>query len=97
VVGARGHDHHPATSISRGRVLPKGTDPVDTAADTVLSLAERTTRYFLEDVDRHGVAALPSTVALLLELRRRRIRTAVVSSSCEAAQRLGSALTGARS
>src|SRR5215207_2104204 len=26
--------------------------------------SERTTRYFLEDVDRQGVAALPSTVAL---------------------------------
>lgn len=76
---------------SRGIVLPEGTDPVDTAADTVLSLAERKTRYFLEDVDRHGVAAFPSTVALLRELRRRRVRTAVVSSSRNCARVLAAA------
>jgi beta-phosphoglucomutase family hydrolase len=70
---------------SRGIVLPENGGSTAPTTETVRSLAERKTGYFLDEIKRHGVPAYPSTVALLRELRRRRVRTAAVSASrnCE--------------
>jgi beta-phosphoglucomutase-like phosphatase (HAD superfamily) len=39
--------------------------------DDAVALLERKTRYFLEEVERYGVAAFPDAIALLRELRAR--------------------------
>ena len=68
---------------SRGIVLPErgragtGAD----GGDTLESLLERKTGYFLDEVRTHGVRAFPSTVALLHELRHRQVGIAAVSAS----------------
>jgi HAD superfamily hydrolase (TIGR01509 family) len=48
-------------------------------------------RLFIAQVDKYGVAAFPSTVALLHELRRRGARTAAVSASLHGRRLVGSA------
>jgi HAD superfamily hydrolase (TIGR01509 family) len=66
---------------SRGISLPEG-DPGDPpGAATVHGLGAAKDRLFVEQVDRYGVAAYPSTITLLHELRHRGCRTAVVSAS----------------
>ncbi|MGW5361545.1 HAD family hydrolase [Actinopolymorpha pittospori] len=47
--------------------------------DSVAAIVDRKTRYFLEEIDRYGVAAFPSTVRLVRDLRERGARTAAVS------------------
>ncbi|GAA5020234.1 HAD family hydrolase [Actinopolymorpha pittospori] len=47
--------------------------------DGVAAIVDRKTRYFLEEIDRYGVAAFPSTVRLVRDLRERGARTAAVS------------------
>ena len=66
---------------SRGIVLPEGSGARRRGEESVESLAEQKKRYFVDDVERNGVAAFPATVCLARDLRRRHIRTAVVSSS----------------
>lgn len=61
---------------SRGIVLPEGE-----GADSLESLLDRKTRYFLDDVAEHGVQAFPSTVAFLHEVRRRGAGVGAVSAS----------------
>ncbi|HYT78585.1 MAG TPA: trehalose-phosphatase [Actinomycetota bacterium] len=66
---------------SRGITLPEG-DPSDSAdRETVCGLGNRKDEYFLEQVNRGGVRAFPTTVALVRELDELGIRTAVVSAS----------------
>lgn len=66
---------------SRGISLPEG-EPWDApGAPTVHGLGLAKDALFVEQIDRHAVAAFPSTVALLHELRRRGSRTAAVSAS----------------
>jgi trehalose 6-phosphate phosphatase len=66
---------------TRGITLPEGedTDPPD--RQTVRGLGNRKDGYFLEHLREHGIAAFPTTVALLEELRAAGVRTAVVSAS----------------
>ena len=66
---------------TRGITLPEGepTDPPD--RQTVRGLGNRKDGYFLEHLREHGVAAFPTTVALIEELRAAGVRTAVVSAS----------------
>jgi HAD superfamily hydrolase (TIGR01509 family) len=69
---------------SRGIVLPERSDdagPGRGDAETLDSLLDRKTRYFLDEVREHGVVAFPSTVAFLRELRSRGAATAAVSAS----------------
>jgi HAD superfamily hydrolase (TIGR01509 family) len=66
---------------SRGISLPEGSPDDEPGAPTVHGLAASKDRLFLQQVERHGVAAFPSTVALVHELRRHGCRTAVVSAS----------------
>jgi len=66
---------------SRGITLPEG-DPSDSGdRETVGGLGNRKDEYFLEQVNRGGVRAFPTTVALVRELNELGIRTAVVSAS----------------
>lgn len=66
---------------SRGIELPEGAPDDEPGAPTVHGLGLAKDRYFMQQVDKYGVAAFPSTVALLHELRRRGARTAAVSAS----------------
>lgn len=66
---------------SRGITLPEGGPGDEPGAATVRGLGMAKDALFVQQVAQHGVAAFPSTVALLHELRRRGCRTAVVSAS----------------
>jgi beta-phosphoglucomutase-like phosphatase (HAD superfamily) len=59
--------------------------------DTADVLAARATRYFLQEIDRYGIAAYRSAVALLREVRGRGARTAVFSPSPHCARVLAAA------
>ncbi|MDR8411694.1 HAD-IA family hydrolase [Nonomuraea sp. 3-1Str] len=59
--------------------------------DTVRELASRKDACFLAEIRDHGVAAFPSSVELARELRRRGVRTAVVSASRNCAEVLRAA------
>ncbi|MDA0634206.1 HAD-IA family hydrolase [Nonomuraea sp. MCN248] len=66
---------------SRGITLPEGGPEDDPGAPTVHGLGMAKDELFVRQIAEHGVAAFPSTVALLHELRNRGCRTAVVSAS----------------
>lgn len=66
---------------SRGLSVPEGGPDEEAGAPTVHGLGLAKDRFFVEQVDKYGVAAFRSTVALLHALRRRGSRTAVVSAS----------------
>ncbi|MEW9554270.1 HAD family hydrolase [Nonomuraea sp. NPDC050783] len=66
---------------ARGITLPEGHPDDEPGAPTVHGLGSAKDRTFLAQVDEYGVAAFPSAVALLHELRRRGARTAAVSAS----------------
>ena len=66
---------------SRAVVLEQGTPDDDPARDTVWGVGNRKNERFLSLVRQQGVTAYPSTVALLGQLRARRIATAAVSAS----------------
>jgi alpha,alpha-trehalase len=76
---------------SRGITLPEGepSDPGD--RETVCGLGNRKDGYFLEELKRGGAHAFPTTVALVEELGEVGIRAAVISSSRNMDQVLGSA------
>lgn len=66
---------------SRGIALPYG-DPADPPAqDTVCGLGNRKNRMFLEVLEKEGVAAYDSTIALIRQLRAHGFRTAMVTAS----------------
>ncbi len=66
---------------SRGIDLPRG-DPADPPGDTtVTALGNRKNDAFLAAVDRDGVEAFGSTVALLHQLRAASVATAAISAS----------------
>jgi alpha,alpha-trehalase len=66
---------------SRGITLPFGaaSDPPD--AETICGLGNRKDQDFLDHLRRDGVAAFPTTVALVERLRDAGVRTAVISAS----------------
>ncbi|WP_433518774.1 HAD family hydrolase [Nonomuraea sp. CA-143628] len=66
---------------SRGIALPEGGPQDKPGALTVYGLGLAKDALFVQEITEHGVAAFPSTVDLLHELRRRGCRTAVVSAS----------------
>ncbi|WP_101784543.1 HAD family hydrolase [Nonomuraea indica] len=66
---------------ARGITVPEGGPDDEPGAPSVHGLGRAKDALFVEEIRRHGVAAFPSTVALLHELRRRGCRTAVVSAS----------------
>ena len=81
VDGKRRYDGVRSFLASRGIKLPEGdpSDPPD--AETVSGLGNRKDGYFRAHLEEHGASAYPSTVVLLEDLRRRGIRTAIVSAS----------------
>jgi alpha,alpha-trehalase len=66
---------------SRGIELPLGSPDDPEERETVCGLGNRKNRYFLDALDRKGPDAYPTTLALIARLRRRGVRTAVVSAS----------------
>ncbi|GAB2925593.1 HAD family hydrolase [Nonomuraea fastidiosa] len=66
---------------SRGISLPEGGPDDEPGAPTVHGLGRAKDELFVSEIEQHGVAAFPSTVELLHDLRRRGCRTAVVSAS----------------
>ncbi|QYC40886.1 putative glycosyl hydrolase [Nonomuraea coxensis DSM 45129] len=76
---------------SRGITLPEGGPGDEPGAPTVHGLGEAKDALFVQQVAHDGVAAFPSTVVLLHELRRRGCRTAVVSASRHCRLVVGSA------
>jgi HAD superfamily hydrolase (TIGR01509 family) len=76
---------------SRGITLPEGAPDDEAGAPTVHGVGLAKDRLFMAQVDKYGVAAFPSTVALLHELRRRGARTAAVSASLHGRKLVGSA------
>ncbi|MEV0621117.1 HAD family hydrolase [Nonomuraea sp. NPDC050404] len=76
---------------ARGLSVPEGAPDDEPGAPTVHGLGLAKDRSFMEQVDKYGVAAFPSTVALLHELRHRGARTAAVSASLHGRKLVGSA------
>jgi alpha,alpha-trehalase len=66
---------------SRGIELPFGSSEDPEERETVCGLGNRKNRYFQEALARRGVDPYPSTLELIAALRRRGVRTAIVSSS----------------
>ncbi|MFI6743938.1 HAD-IA family hydrolase [Nonomuraea sp. NPDC050451] len=66
---------------SRGISIPEGGPQDEPGAETVHGLGLAKDALFVEAIAHHGVAAFPSTVVLLHELRQRGCRTGVVSAS----------------
>jgi len=71
---------------SRGIDLPPGTRTDRETDETVQGLARRKDRYFLEHIAREGVQVFESALALLRRARAAGMKTAVASSSRNAAQ-----------
>lgn len=63
---------------ARAFLESRGIDPDDA---TVEAIAEKKTARFLEEIERNGAAAYPSTVLIVRQLRDAGTRTAVVSAS----------------
>ncbi|MDF2705174.1 MAG: hydrolase [Nonomuraea muscovyensis] len=76
---------------SRGIELPEGAPDDEPGSPTVHGLGLAKDRLFVAQVDKYGVAAFPSTVALLHELRHRGARTAAVSASLHGRKLVASA------
>ncbi|MFI7439602.1 HAD family hydrolase [Nonomuraea indica] len=76
---------------SRGIELPEGAADDEPGSPTVHGLGVAKDRLFVAQVDKYGVAAFPSTVALLHELRHRGARTAAVSASLHGRKLVASA------
>lgn len=81
VDGRSRYDGVEAFLASRDIRLPRGepTDPPGSA--TACALGNSKNEYFLAEVRNHGVEPFASTLSLVRDLRRRGIRTAVVSAS----------------
>lgn len=70
---------------ARGIDLPQGRPDDGETAQTIHGLAARKNRYFHEHLQREGVEVFDSTLGLLQELRQAGIKTALASSSRNAA------------
>lgn len=71
---------------SRNITVPETSPDDDPTFDSVHAIGARKDALFLAQVRRDGIAAFPSTVALVRELRRRGARTAAVSASQHCAE-----------
>ncbi len=76
---------------SRGIALPRGEAGDSEDAPTVYGLGNRKNRYFREALAREGVEVFDSSVDFLRALRKAGVRTALVSSSRNAASVLETA------
>lgn len=76
---------------SRDIELPEGetTDPI--TANTVTGLGNRKNELVAEMIENHGVEAFPGAIRLVMKLKERGVKTAVVSSSANARAVLGAA------
>jgi alpha,alpha-trehalase len=74
---------------SRGIELAWGTPEDDPAAETVCGLGNRKNLLFREHIAEHGVAAYPSTIALIAQLREAGIGVGMISGSRNATDVLG--------
>jgi alpha,alpha-trehalase len=76
---------------SRDIELPEGetTDPI--TANTVTGLGNWKNELVAEMIENHGVEAFPGAVPLVMKLKERGVKTAVVSSSANARAVLGAA------
>jgi beta-phosphoglucomutase family hydrolase len=66
---------------SRGIALPYGDPSDEPGSGTLCGLANRKNDLFQKVLSDHGVTRFETSVALIVELRGRGVRTAVVSSS----------------
>lgn len=66
---------------SRGIELPWGATDDDPGVQSVCALGNLKGRYFLQQLEQHGVEPYEAAIALVRTLRAQEIRTAVVSSS----------------
>jgi beta-phosphoglucomutase family hydrolase len=81
VDGKPRYDGVAAFLASRGITLPWG-DPTDPPGrETVCGLGNAKNRWFLEQLDQHGVRAFPGSVAFVRALRDKGVGTAAVSAS----------------
>jgi beta-phosphoglucomutase family hydrolase len=75
-------DGKPRLDGIRSFLAARGIEPPpDEAAEIIEAIGQRKDALFLEQIRRYGVAAYPSTVRLIAELRRYQVRTAAVSAS----------------
>jgi beta-phosphoglucomutase family hydrolase len=66
---------------SRGIELPMGSPDDGPDVQSVRALGNLKDRYFLKDLEQHGIEPYKAAIALVLQLRAEEIKTAVVSSS----------------
>jgi beta-phosphoglucomutase-like phosphatase (HAD superfamily) len=66
---------------SRGIELPLGAPEDGPGVQSVCALGNLKDRYFLQDLEQHGVELYEAAIALVRTLRAHEIKTAVVSSS----------------
>lgn len=66
---------------SRGIEVPWGDEADPPETETVCGIGNRKNEAFHRELAAHGVEAFPSSVALVRELRRRGVGTAVISAS----------------
>ena len=70
---------------SRGIALPFGAVEDGPGAGTVHALGNLKDRYFMEQLEEHGVEPYETTISLVRAFRAQEIKTAVVSSSINCA------------
>ena len=66
---------------SRGIVLPRGTSEDSPEEETICGLGNRKNQIFHNVLKEHGVECYESSINLIKELRKKGVKTAVVSSS----------------
>jgi len=70
---------------SRGIELPMGAPDDDPDAQSVHALGNLKERYFLQDLQQHGVEPYEAAIDLVRKLREEEVKTAVASSSSNCA------------
>ncbi len=81
VDGKSRYDGVAAFLASRGIELPLGAPEDGPEAQSVRALGNLKDRYFLQQMEQHGVEPYEAAIALVHALRAQEIKTAVVSSS----------------
>jgi trehalose-phosphatase len=71
---------------SRGIELPWGTEQDGPDAETICGLGNRKNLLFREHIAEHGVAAYPSTIALIAQLRAAGVGVGMISGSRNATE-----------
>lgn len=80
-------DGKPRLDGVRSFLAARGVElPAEQAAEVIRSIGLRKDALFRDQIERYGVAAYPSTLRLISELRRHHVRTAAVSASRNCAE-----------